>query len=78
VPAPFWVETPKGSWWGNCAWEALGIAALLECDASIRTTSGACGDALDVRVRDGVVEPSSVRMHVAVPAARWWDDVAFT
>ncbi|HKD99691.1 MAG TPA: organomercurial lyase [Planctomycetota bacterium] len=78
VPTPFWVETSKGSWWGNCAWESLGIAATLEIDARIRTASGAAAAPLEVVVRGGRVEPKDVVVHIVVPAARWWDDVGFT
>lgn len=78
VPTPFWVETPRGSWWGNCAWESLGIPALLATDAVIRTTSGATGEDLEVRVIGGRIVPEDVLVHVAVPARRWWDDVHFT
>lgn len=78
VPTPFWVETPRGSWWGNCAWESLGIPALLETDALIHTTSGATGEDLEVRVLNGQVAPDDVLVHVAVPARHWWDDVQFT
>jgi hypothetical protein len=31
-----------------------------------------------LRVRDGRVVDEGERFHVAVPAARWWDDIAFT
>src|SRR5262245_53145586 len=65
-----WVETARGAWWGNCAWESLGIAALLEADATIRTSSGAAGGAMEVRVKRGRVEPGDVVVHVALPAAR--------
>jgi hypothetical protein len=78
VPTPFRVETPRGSWWGNCAWEALGIPATLGCDALIRTTSGACGGELSIDVNAGHPDPRDLVMHVAVPARRWWDDVGFT
>ena len=78
VPTPFWVKTPRGAWWGNCAWEALGIAALLETDARIRTTSGATGEPLLVVVDSGRVGPENVLVHFTMPVHRWWEDVRFT
>ena len=39
APTSFWVESKGRGWWGNCAWCALGIAALLQADATITTTS---------------------------------------
>ncbi|HZA40729.1 MAG TPA: alkylmercury lyase family protein [Actinomycetota bacterium] len=78
IPTPFWVETSAGSWWGNCAWESLGIAALLDQDAVVRTTAGAQGRPLEIRTSGGAVAGSGAVMHIPVPAAHWWDDVRFT
>jgi hypothetical protein len=78
IPTPFWVETPRGSWWGNCAWESLGIAALLKEDAVIRTSAGAHGLPLEIRTAGGGIADSEAVMHIPVPAAQWWDDVRFT
>jgi hypothetical protein len=78
IPTPFWVETSEGSWWGNCAWESLGIAALLNQDAVIRTSGGAQGRPLEIRTAAGAVTDSDAVMHIPVPAAQWWSDVRFT
>jgi len=78
VPTPFWVETSNGSWWGNCAWESLGIAALLNADCVIRTSSGAEGQPLEVHTTNGQVVDSGAVLHIPVPAAQWWDDIRFT
>jgi Alkylmercury lyase len=59
------VEAGGRTWWGNCAWDGLGIAAALGLDDA-RVTSG------------GVVAAPGAVFHVAVPAARWWDDIAHT
>ena len=59
------VEAAGRTWWGNCAWDGLGIAAALGPEDA-RITSGG------VAVAPGAV------VHVAVPAGRWWDDIAFT
>ena len=59
-------------WWGNCAWDALGIVAALDlAEAEIV--------AQDVRlpVRGGEPADDAV-FHVEVPAARWWEDIGYT
>jgi hypothetical protein len=67
------VRVGDRSWWGNCAWDALGILAALDLpDASV------AGAGVDFDVSDGRVVDESLLFHVAVPAARWWDDIAFT
>ena len=53
------------TWWGNCAWDAFGIAAALDLEDVVVDDHG-------LRAGPGVV------FHVAVPAARWWEDIAFT
>jgi hypothetical protein len=59
------VDAGGRRWWGNCAWDGLGIVAALGLsDASV--FSGG------VEAVDGAV------FHVEVPAAAWWDDIAFT
>ena len=37
VPTSFRVATAQGSWWGNCIWDSLGIAAMLDTSAGIAT-----------------------------------------
>ena len=78
LPTPFWVETPHGSWWAPCAWEALGIAALLGCDAKIHTSAGAVAGRLLVKIEGGAPRPPHLLVHIAVPAKRWWEDVRYT
>src|SRR5215210_9500558 len=66
------VDSGGRSWWGNCAWDGLGIVAAFGLREATVTAQG-----VEVRVRDG--EPlDDALFHVAVPARRWWDDVAFT
>ena len=60
-------------WYGNCAWDGLGIVAAL----GLREVDVSSGG-VTLRVRDGSVVDEGERFHVAVPAARWWDDIAFT
>jgi hypothetical protein len=59
------VEAGGRTWWGNCAWDGFGIAAALGL-RDARITAG------DVAAAPGAV------FHVAVPAARWWNDIVHT
>ena len=78
VPTPYLVEAAGRSWYGNCAWDAFGICAALHADGMISTTCPDCGVAIDVAVRDGVPSDPTLAFHCLVPAAHWWDDIAFT
>jgi hypothetical protein len=77
TPTPFRVETPRGSYWANCIWDALGIPAMLGTDGTVATSCPDCGEAMELRVdEDGPAGDAIV--HFAVPARRWWDNIAFT
>ena len=66
------VDAGGRTWWGNCAWDGLGVVAALGLrDATVTAQKVA------VRVREGAPEERAV-FHVAVPAAHWWDDIAHT
>ena len=62
-----------GEWWGNCAWDGLGIVGLLGlADATVESNGVA------LHVRDRALVETDVLFHVAVPARAWWDDIGFT
>jgi len=68
------LDAVGGRWWGNCAWDALGIAAALgRREATVSDASG-----IVVRLRGGRPVAPGVRFHVAVPARDWWADIGFT
>jgi hypothetical protein len=80
VSTPFFVELAPGGYscFGNCIWDALGIAAMTGRDASIVTACADCGTAMEVQVAGGIVQPTEGLAHFAVPARRWWEDIVFT
>jgi hypothetical protein len=66
------VESGGRTWWGSCAWDGLGIVAALALERATVASTG-----VTLEVEGGEVEPGPV-FHVAVPARRWWDDIAHT
>ncbi|HKP53891.1 MAG TPA: organomercurial lyase [Chloroflexia bacterium] len=80
VPTPFLVKIGESAWWGNCIWDAIGIAAMVRKDAIITTSCGDCNDAMEVRIEDNSVRVTGGEgiVHFSVPAARWWDNIKFT
>jgi hypothetical protein len=62
------LDAVGGHWWGNCAWDAFGIAAALGLDDATVTAQG-------ITLGPG---DDDALFHVLVPAAHWWDDIAFT
>lgn len=77
IPTPFLVEVSGFSCYGNCIWDALGIPAMLQEDARIKTACGDCGLRLELRVVNSHVQGHPSLMHFAVPAHHWWDDIVF-
>lgn len=78
VETAFEVRAIERKWYANCAWDALGIPAMLNCDARIITRCGDCGEPVTLAVMDGEVVGGGEVVHFAVPAARWWADIGFT
>jgi hypothetical protein len=78
-PTGFRVEVAgRGRWWGTCAWDAPGIAAMLDADAVIFTSCPDCEEPLTLGVERGRLGPPEPVAHFAVPAKNWWDDIGFT
>jgi alkylmercury lyase-like protein len=78
VPTAYRVQAGGRWWYGNCAWDALGICAALHVDGRVETSCADCGEPLAVEVRDAHVDDESLLFHCLVPARHWWDDIAFT
>jgi len=78
VETPFRVLVEGKSYFANCVWDALGVAAALHRDADVATTCGDCGLPMAMQVRGGNVVPYPCAVHFAVPAAHWWDDIVFS
>ncbi len=77
VPTPFVVTAGAGSWYGNCIWDSMGIAAMLGSDAVIDASCGCCGTSLALDVPRDCRDDDERVAHFAIPAARWWDDIVF-
>lgn len=77
VPTPFVVTAGTGSWYGNCIWDGMGIAAMLGSDAVVETSCGCCGTALRLEVPRECTDDDERVAHFAIPAARWWDGIVF-
>jgi hypothetical protein len=78
--APTLFDVRKGGchWWGNCAWCALGVAALVGGHGvTIQTTLGADADPTTIHIDDQHVR-ENLLVHFPIPMARAWDNVVYT
>jgi hypothetical protein len=78
VPTAYRVHAAGRSWYGNCAWDAIGICSALHVDGDIETSCPDCGEPLQIAIRDQRPDAGSLLFHCLVPAAQWWDDIVFT
>lgn len=78
VPTDFRVQVGSREYWANCAWDALGIPAMLHQDAVIDSRCGDCGEPITLNVHDSRLIPAEALVHFALPVARWWDDIVDT
>jgi len=77
VPTDYRVSAGGRSWWANCAWDALGIAVLLDRDADIRSRCACCAEPIAIAVRGGALHGDAL-IHFVVPPRKFWENVAYT
>jgi hypothetical protein len=78
VPTVHRVQAAGRWWYGNCAWDALGICAALNVDGRIETSCPDCGKEIALEVHNQRVDDERPLYHCLVPARHWWDDIIFT
>ena len=78
VPTAYRVRAGGRWWYGNCAWDAIGICAALHTDGRIEASCPDCGEPIALEIRDGRPSDEALLFHVLVPARHWWDDIVFT
>ncbi len=77
VPTPFLVKAGGRSYYGNCIWDAMGIPAMLQQDATLEASCGCCSTTMNLKVTNGLIGEAHGIAHFAIPAAHWWDDIVF-
>lgn len=78
VPTAYPVETAEMTCWANCAWDALGVLALLEADGRIRTRCAESDEALEIRIETGELRGDDGVIHMVTPIREAWADIGFT
>ena len=72
------VTTGGRFWYANCAWDAFGVCSALGRPGRIETRCPDCSASLVIDSDDTTAATRALVFHSAVPARRWWDDIAFT
>lgn len=78
TPTAFPVDTERGRFWANCAWDALGVPAILGIDGWTEAQCAGSGEPVSFGVRDGRRQGDDALIHLVVPPRHAWDDIGFT
>ncbi len=78
IPTAYPVETPVMTCYAPCAWDALGVPAILDTDGWIRTTCPQSGAPIEFGVVDGALEGTDGLIHLVTPIRDAWVDIGFT
>jgi hypothetical protein len=74
---PYRVVGAQASWFANCAWDSLGIAAIVNEDVVVETSCADCGDPMRLRVKHGQVCGDGI-VHLLLPVREWYRDIGYT
>ncbi len=78
VPTPYRVHV-HGRWlWANCAWDSLGIPAMLHADARIEAAYAGSHELTTYAIENGQLQAESGVVHFPMPFRRWYDDLIHT
>lgn len=77
-PTTHRVTAGARTWWANCAWDAFGIAALVDEPVEIHTECADCAEPVRLRVDAATQSVGDSVVHFLVPARDWYDDIGFT
>ncbi len=77
-PTRFRFHSGGVTYYGNCAWDTFGLAAMLGGNGRISSACGDCAAPFELDLSSGELARTDGLLHFAVPAADWWEDIFFT
>jgi len=81
IATPFRVTVGGRRYFANCAWDAVAFHSMLGQDTHIESQCHHCAAPIEIELRDGraaAVQPRDALVYLALPPARWWDDIITT
>jgi hypothetical protein len=73
------VETSRGRYWANCAWDAFGIPVVLGLrETKTPTRCAGSGEPVELGLRDGRPRLTEGLIHFVVCPHDFWNDIGFT
>ncbi len=78
IPTPYRVNVNGQAVFANCAWDSLGIPAMLRQDAQIELRISD-GEVIHYSIEDGtLVADQALVVHFPIPFSHWYDDLIHT
>jgi hypothetical protein len=81
IATPFRVEVSGRRYFANCAWDAIAFHAMLRQDVRVESFCHHCAEPISLDLRGGHAvrsDPPEALVYLALPAARWWDEIITT
>jgi hypothetical protein len=78
METPYRVVGARTSWFANCAWDSLGIAAIVNENVVIEASCADCGDPMRIRVKQGEGVCGDGLVHMLLPVRDWYRDIGYT
>ena len=78
IPTPYRVQILGRNLFANCAWDSLGIPAMLHADARIEATLPVSRERVTYAIENGELYADKAFVHFALPFRRWYDDLVNT
>jgi len=78
VPTRYQLQINGRQLWANCAWDALGIPAMLNADAEIEARDLFSNEPIHYQISDGKLISQPYYIHFPLPVRHWYDDLIHT
>ena len=78
IPTGYRVRAGRKTWWANCAWDTMGIAAALGIDVEIEATHPVDEQRLSLSVVRDEVTNRDLIVYFPLPCRQWYDDLVYT
>ncbi|HVB65760.1 MAG TPA: organomercurial lyase [Nitrolancea sp.] len=79
VPTPYMVRVNGRTLYANCAWDALGIPAMLAADALVEAQTDPRGEPVSYSIEGGELRADDrLIVHFPLPFRVWYDDLVHT
>lgn len=78
VETRFRVHARGKTYFANCAWDSLGIPAVLHTDAGVEAACAQSGEPIRLSILNQQVQEADVLVHFLIPFREWYDDLVST